>query len=179
MSVTLTTKELGRVGKQLVEQRLIERSWVVQLAANVDLLAVNKKSRVSLQVKTTKESNNFFFGHSTAYRRDPKKLFKFGADVVVGLNYPASKFVVLPVVFAEKLCRAHFDYWNEVPKKDGSQRSPFPIYLRFDTDTLAQSYRHRPHHEKMKRNLSRFEDRWGLLSEPIDRLHDETAWSLQ
>ena len=196
MSAKLVGKELGRVGKLLVEQRLIELGWhpirldVAQLAANADLLAVNKKSRVSLQVKTTTESNNFYFGHTTAYGRDPKRLFNskdspLEADVIVGLNYAAEKFVVLPVAFAEKLCRAHFCYWSKVPKKprkDGSEperRRPFPIYLRFDTDTLAPYNPHRPHHEKMKRNISRFEDRWNLLSEPIDRLHDEAAWSLQ
>ena len=185
MSVTLKGKGLGREGRRLVEQRLIELGWhPIRLDRATALLAINKKSRVSLQVKTTNESNNFYFGHSTAYCRDPKRLFNSEADVVVGLNYAAEKFVVLPVAFAEKLCRAHFSYWSEVPKlrKDGSEperRRPFPIYLRFDTDTLASSNSHRSHHEKMKRNLSRFEDRWGLLSEPIERLHDETAWSLQ
>ena len=183
MSVKLTGKVLHRAGKLLVEQRLIERGWhPIRLDG---LLAINKKSRVSLQVKTTNESNKFQFGRSTAYCRDPKRLFNSEADVVVGLNYAAKKFVVLPVAFAEKVCRAHFSYWSEVPKKlrkDGSEpkrRRPFPIYLYFDTDTLASYNPHRSHHEKMKRNLSRFEDRWGLLSEPTDRLHDETAWSLQ
>ena len=117
-----------------VEQQLIERGWhldTAQLESNADLVAIKGMHRVSLQVKTTNESNNFQFGWSTAYCRDPKRLFNskdspLEADVVVGLNCPASKFVVLPVVFAEKLCRAHFDYWSEVPKKDGSQRGPFP-----------------------------------------------------
>ena len=197
MNVEGMGKMIGRLGELLVEQQLIERGWhpvrldTAQMASNADLLAIREKCRVSLQVKTTNiksrhsHSQSLSFGYSTGYLRDPhgsqpifnSKPSPLVADVVVGVGYESPpRFVVMPVAFAEKLCRQHCDYWYSVPKKDGTKRSPsFPIYLRFATEGSA----HAQHNEEMKRNLSAFQDRWDLLSEPIERLHDETAWNLK
>ena len=186
----------GRLGELVVEQQLLELepSWrpvrldTAQMAANADLLALRRERRVSLQVKTTdartrhSHSHALFFGHSAAYLRSGQRIFNsksspFIADIVVGVSYNSadSRFVVLPVAFAEKLCRCHCDYWFDVPTKSGGRRSPsFLIYLCFTAPGSA----HTQHHEKMMRNLSAFENRWDILSEPIDRLHDETAWNL-
>ena len=184
---------VGRLGELLTEQQLLERGWrpvrldTAQLASNADLLAIKGMCRLSLQVKTTNaksehsHSQSLSFGYATGYLRDHKPIFnsKPGpllADVIVGVSYGSSpRFVVMPVAFAEKLCRKHCDYWFKVPKKSGEIRSPsFPIYLPF----MKEGSAHAQHYEEIKRNLLAFEDRWEILSEPIDRLHDETAWSL-
>ena len=185
---------VGRLGELLVEQQLLERGWhpvrldTAQMASNADLLAIKGKCRVSLQVKTTNvkskhsHSQSLSFGYATGYLRDGKPIFNSKpspllTDVIVGVGYDSpSRFVVMPVAFAEKLCRKHCNYWIKVPKKSGETRSAsFPIYLRF----AAAVGVHASHNKKMKRNLLAFEDRWDLLSEPIDHLHDKTAWSLK
>ena len=158
------------------------------MASNADLLAIKEKCRVSLQVKTTNvkskhsHSQSLSFGYATGYLRDGKPIFNskpslLVADVIVGVGYDSpSRFVVMPVALAEKLCREHCDYWSKVRKKSGEIRSTsFPIYLRF-AEAIGV---HARHNKKMKRNLLAFEDRWDLLSEPIDQLHDKTAWSLK
>ena len=187
-------KMTGRLGELLVEQQLLERGWypvrldTAQMAANADIVALNREHRVSLQVKTTdaktghSHSNSVGFGYATAYLREGKPVFNskpssLVADVVVGVKYDSenSRFVVMPVAFAEKLCRFHCDYWYSVPTQAGGKRSPsFPIYLRF----AGGGKLHEEYNEKVSRNILAFEDRWGILSEPIDRLHDEEAWRL-
>ena len=194
MNVEGMGKLVGRIGELLVEQQLLERGWhpvrldTSQMASNADLLAIKDKYRVSLQVKTTNvksrhsHSQSLSFGYATGYLRDGKPIFNskpppLVADVVVGVGYDSPpRFVVMPVAFAEKLCRKHCDYWFKVRKTSGEIRSAsFPIYLRF----AAASGAHARHNEKMKRNLLAFEDRWDLLSEPVDRLHNKTVWSLK
>ncbi len=194
MNVEGMGKMAGRLGELLVEQQLLECGWhpvrldTAQMASNADLLAIKKKCRVSLQVKTTNvksghsHSQSLSFGYATGYLRDGKPIFNskpspLVADVVVGVGYDSPpRFVVMPVAFAEKLCRKHCNYWFTVRKKSGEIRSAsFPIYLRF----TAAGGAHAQHNEEMKRNLSAFQDRWDLLSEPIERLHDETAWNLE
>ena len=187
-------KIVGRLGELLVEQQLLERGWhpvrldTAQMASNADLLAIKEKCRVSLQVKTTNvkskhsHSQSLSFGYATGYLRDGKPIFNskpspLVADIIVGVGYDSpSRFVVMPVAFAEKLCRKHCNYWIKVPIQSGEIRSAsFPIYLRF----AAALGVHARHNKKMRRNLLAFEDRWELLSEPIDHLHDKTAWSLK
>lgn len=189
-------KMTGRLGELLVEQQLLERGWypvrldTAQMAANADIVALNRERRVSLQVKTTdaktKHShyNSVSFGYATAYLREGKPVFNskpspLVADVVVGVNYGSenSRFIVMPVAFAEKLCRFHCDYSYSAPlQTTGGKRSPsFRIYLRF---VAGRSEVHEEHNEKISRNILAFEDRWDILSEPIDRLHDEEAWNL-
>ena len=187
-------KMTGRLGELLVEQQLLERGWypvrldTAQMAANADIVALNRERRVSLQVKTTdaktKHShyNSVSFGYAAAYLREGKPIFNskpspLVADVVVGVNYGSEnlRFVVMPVAFAEKLCRFHCDYQYSVPKRHGGKRSPsFPIYLRF----AGGGKDHEKHNEKVSRNILAFEDRWDILSEPVNKLHDEKAWSL-
>ena len=184
----------GRLGELLVEQQLLERGWypvrldTAQMAANADIVALNRERRVSLQVKTTdaktghSHSNSVGFGYATAYLREGKSIFNskpspLVADVVVGVKYDSgnSRFVVMPVAFAEKLCRFHCDYWYSVPTQRGGKRRPsFRIYIRFAGGGKA----HSDHNEKAKRNLLAFENRWDILSEPVSKLHDEKAWRL-
>ena len=186
---------IGRLGELLVEQQLITRNWhpvrldTAQLASNADLVAIKEMQRVSLQVKTTNNEKSphapvLTFGFSTGYLSHHKPVFNskpspLMADIIVGVSYAATspRFVVLPVALAEKLCREKCDLWNSTPKKDGTKHSPsFPIkffltkrggaFARFDG--------------KMTEILLSFEDRWDLLSKPIDRFHDDkTDWSLQ
>ena len=187
-------KMTGRLGELLVEQQLRERGWypvrldTAQMAVNADIVALNRERRVSLQVKTTdaktghSHSNSVGFGYATAYLREGKPVFNskpspLVADVVVGVKYDSgnSRFVVMPVAFAEKLCRFHCDYWYSVPTRSGRKRSPsFPIYLLFE----GGSKLHPEYNEKVSRNILVFENQWDILSEPIDRLHDEEAWRL-
>ncbi len=119
-------KMTGRLGELLVEQQLLERGWypvrldTAQMAANADIVALNRERRVSVQVKTTdattghSHSNSVGFGYATAYLREGKPIFNskpspLVADVVVGVKYDSekSRFVVMSVAFAEKLCRFH------------------------------------------------------------------------
>jgi hypothetical protein len=188
------------LGELEVELQLVRAGWhsvrldTAQMASNADLLAVNRKKRVSIQVKATdtekqhSHSQWLGFGYSTAYVRDKKPIFNSKvspliADVVLAVSYKsnASRFVVLPVAFAEKLCRTHIDYWSSVPAKKredggklGQRSDSFPIFLCFDSAPRV----HTVHHERMKRNLLAFENKWSILSEPIDNLHDPKTWPL-
>ena len=120
--------------------------------------------------------------YATGYLRDGSPVFNSKdspliADVVIGVSYQpkGSRFVVMPVAFAEALCRLHCDYWAKVPTRAGGTRSPsFPIYLRFTRDQQT----HRRHHERVKRNLAVYEDAWHILAEPVERLHDPETWAL-
>ena len=100
------------------------------MASNADLLAVKGRQRVSIQVKTTDfakqrvNSEWLQYGYSTAYLRDKHDIFNskkspIVADVIIAVGYKeiASRFVVMPVAFAEKLCRLHANYWFRVPAK--------------------------------------------------------------
>jgi hypothetical protein len=189
----------GLLGELEVELRLVKNGWhpvrldTNQMAANADLLAVKKLKRVSIQIKTTDlakqrpNSHWLFFGYSTGYLKNGTSFFNskespLVADVVIGVGYSdnASKMVVLPVAMAEKLCRFHADYWFNVPAKKrdtglrGKRSHTFPIYMALTADQKP----HREHHERIKRNIRRFEEAWEILGEPVTKLQDPGAWSI-
>ena len=187
---------LGLLGELEVELKLVEAGWhsirldTASMASNADLLAVNQQHRVLIQVKTTNgnkqgaRSRSLGFGYAGRYLKDGESIFNSKqspliADVIVAVNYHAqgSRFVIMPVSFAEKLCRHHCDYWYDVPKKKGSgRRSPsFMISLCFE----GGRRQHQLHHESIRRNLQVFVDRWDVLAEPIDKLHDSRYWPLE
>lgn len=186
---------VGMLGELEVEMRLIEEKWhpvrldTAQMASNADLLAVNRKHRVSIQVKTTdahKEHSHskwLGLGYSTGYLRENKSIFNSKnspliADVVIGVSYKPdkSRFIVMPVAFAETLCRFHCDYWASIPTKKGSGKrsDSFPIYLSFMDERKA----HQKHHERVKRNVLKFEDAWDILLETTEKLHNPKKWPL-
>jgi hypothetical protein len=194
---------VGLLGELAVEMELVQRGWhpvrldTAQMASNADLLAVNRQQRVSIQVKATKKqprSQWLQFGYATGYLRaktsptnaSGAKIFNAKdspliADVVVSVmsDYPgASRFVVMPVAFAEALCRLHCDYWSSVPAKTvtGKRSDSFPIYLCFEAD--LKTHAHAKHHELIKRNILKFEDAWDVLSETVSKLHDPKRWPL-
>jgi hypothetical protein len=101
---------------------------VKSLASNADLLAVNHQRRVSIQVKTTNAETQHTialnrdvagwlgFGYATGYLRDGKPIFnsknsRLIADVVIVVSFhpQKSRFVVMPIAFAEIFCRRHCD----------------------------------------------------------------------
>jgi hypothetical protein len=190
------TGNVGLLGELQVEQRLVESGWhpvrldTGSMAANADLLAMDRRKRVSIQVKSTDASSGHShahclgFGSASAYLGGGSvfngKESPIVADVVVGVGYQpgGSRFAVMPVAFAEAICRLHCDYWAGVPKREsggGGQRSnSFTIYLPF---TKVQGT-HVEHHSRIQRNPLAFEDRWDVLAEPVDRLHDPRAWPL-
>ena len=186
---------VGLLGELEVELQLVRHGWrpvrldTAQMASNADLLAINRRHRVAIQVKTTdaekqhSHSEWLGFGYSTGYIREKRSIFNAKnspliADVVIGVSYRArgTRFVVMPVAFAENLCRRHCDYWSSVPTKTGkgTRSDSFPIYLCF----TARRKTHAEHHERMKRNLVAYEGRWDILAEPVDKLHDPEAWPL-
>ncbi len=185
---------VGLLGELEVEMRLINKGWhpvrldTAQMASNADLLAVSRQHRVSIQVKTTdarKQPGQLWlqFGYSTGYLRDKRTIFNAKnspliADVVVGVSYypQKSRFVVMPVAFAESLCRLHCDYWSSVPTKTvkGKRSQNFPIYLCFVADRKT----HAAHFDRVKRNVSKFEGAWDVLLEDIAKLHDAKRWPL-
>lgn len=195
MQSEASSPRVGLLGELEVELRLAIECWhpvrldTAQMASNADLLAVNRHRRIAIQVKTSDAAKQntrsqwLQFGYSTAYLKDGDRVFNSKkspliADVVIAVNYRAegSRFVVLPVAFAEKLCRHHCNYWSKVPKRTGEQRShSFPIYLCFEAKPKA----HVPHHARIRRNLLAFENAWNVLTEPIDKLHDLRAWKLK
>ena len=186
---------IGLLGELDVERRLVQEGWhpvrldTAQMASNADLLAVKREKRVAIQVKTTDASKQsdrsqwLGFGYSTGYLKNEKAIFNSKdspliADVVVAVYCMTgdSRFVVMPVAFAEGLCRSHCKYWHSVRKRDGTERSQsFPIYLCYK----ARPKEHREHHEKIRRNLIAFDNSWDVLTEPIDKLHDPSAWPLR
>lgn len=190
---------IGLLGELAVEMELAKRGWhpvrldTAQMAANADLLAVNREQRVAIQVKTTNlnmqkgQGKWLQFGYATNYLRsrheaEPVPLFNAKkspmiADVVIAVGYSdeGCRFVVIPVGFAERPCRNHADTWFDVKTKSGKQRSPsFPIWLRL----TGASEKHHPVGAQGRRNLARFEGKWELLQEPLRRLHSPTAWRL-
>lgn len=186
---------IGLLGELELELQLVRNGWhpvrldTAQMASNADLLAIDKKRRVSIQVKTTDAGKQhrhrqwLQFGYSTGYLRDGKPIFNSKAspliaDVIVGVYYrsPGTRFVVMPVAFAEALCRKQVDYWSAVPTRTdkGTRSQNFPIWLCFDADPKS----HRPHHRYVRSNLEKFENAWDVLKEPIGTLHDPRAWKL-
>lgn len=191
---------IGLLGELEVEMQLVERGWhpvrldTAQMASNADLLAVNRQLRVSIQVKTTNAQSQhnadrnrdaagwLSFGYSTGYLREKKPIFNakkspLVADVVIAVSYSpqGSRFVVMPVALAEKLCRLHCDYWSSVPTKTGGKRSQtFPIYLQFTANRKV----HAPHFDCIKRNVLQFENAWHILSRDVAELHSAERWPL-
>lgn len=187
---------IGLLGELELELQLVQKGWhpvrldTAQMASNADLLAVNRKQRVSIQVKTTdagkKHSHADWlgFGYSTAYLRDKKPVFNSKvspliADVIVGVSYKAAatRFIILPVALAEALCRMHCDYWFSVPTgtSTGKRSHSFPIYLCL---TKARAD-HTDLDERIKRNLLKYENAWSILSEPVEKLHNPKAWRIR
>lgn len=185
---------IGLLGELHVELQLVRNGWhpvrldTAQMASNADLLAINRRHRIAIQVKTTDadkqgRSEWLGFGYSSGYLRDRKPIFNskespLVADIVISAIYRTEKtrFIVMPVAFAEKLCRRHCDYWSSIPARTqgGSRSASFPIYLCFTGNRKT----HTQHHECMKRNLHHYENMWTLLSEPIEKLHNPDAWQL-
>ena len=186
---------VGLLGELAVEMALIQHGWhpvrldTSRMASNADLLAINRKSRISIQVKTTNaykkhsHSTSLGFGYSTSYLRDGKNIFNSKespliADVVIGVSYNLheTRFVVMPVAFAEKICKYHCDYWFSVPTKTKTRKrsDSFPLYLSFS----KVSRKHEKSQTRIQRNLLQFENAWHILHEPIEKLHNAKAWKL-
>lgn len=180
---------IGRLGEVLVEQQLLERGWhpvrldTAQMASNADLMAINGPLRVSIQVRTTDTRHKLFFGRCDGCLKeeDPKpfynsKLSPIIADIVVSVWYGEPPvFVVMPVAFAENLGRAGCISWYNTPKKDGTRRSPgFPLYLKHHiAGTMTDRDR------ALMKYLDEYQDRWDVLSEPIENLHDPKHWPVE
>lgn len=81
-------KNVGLLGELQVEQRLVENAWhpvrldTAQMASNADLLAIDRRQRVAIQVKTTGASTSLGFGYAAAYLS--------GGRVFNGKESPAS-----------------------------------------------------------------------------------------
>jgi hypothetical protein len=189
----------GLLGELEVELQLAKIGWhpvrldTAQMASNTDLIAIKGKKRVSIQVKATdlakqRDGSEWLgFGYATSYLRDRNKIFNskkspLVADVIVGVGYKenASRFIVMPVAFAEKLCRLNARFWYGVPAKKrdtgklGKRSHSFPNYLCFTATRKV----HSKHHERIKRNLNNFENAWYLLEETVEKLHTPSAWPL-
>ena len=190
-------KGIGQLGKHLLEKRLRKHGWRPKRidregeASNADIRALSLDGErcvyLKVQVSNADVKNrggSILFGNSGNYLLGrSKSIFNSRpspvvADIVVGVSYDfddieSSRFMVMPVAFAEKLCRFHCEYQARIPKRDGKKRDlDFLMYLRF---RKARS-NHLEHDEKIISSLLAFEGRWEMLSEPIDRLHDEEAW---
>lgn len=188
---------VGLLGELAVEMEIVKQGWhpvrldTAQMASNADLLAINRTRRVAIQVKTSDARGHgenipiwLSFGYATSYLKDSKrktpifnsKKSPLLADVVIGVNYSdlKSRFVVMPVAVAEKLCRLHCEYWYAVPTKDnGRQRSnTFPIYLPL----TAERGSHKKHYDFLRKQVALFENAWHVLSCPVQDLHDLKKW---
>ena len=196
----MSTRNIGRLGELAVETELVYREWhpvrldTAQMAANADMIAIQRHKKVSIQVKTTDaiishtHSKAFGFGRAEAYlkSKNQEDIFPFFnskespliADVVIGVMYKTDirQFVILPVAMAEKLCRIHADYWYNTPKRDGTTRSPsFPVYLQFD-EIRDQ---HKLHDTMINHNLRKFVNKWDVLDQPTDTLHNSEEWIVE
>jgi hypothetical protein len=187
---------IGLLGELAVEMQIVQQGWhpvrldTAQMASNADLIAVNRQQRVSIQVKTTSAQTQntgdvagwLSFGYATGYLRDGKPIFNSKsspliADVVIAVSYHPrqTRFVVMPLGFAEALCQLHCDYWSSVPTKTGSKRSlAFPIYLPFTVNRQA----HADHFDRVKRNVIKFENAWDILMQDVRKLHNPKRWTL-
>ena len=182
------------LGELQTEISLLEAGWHVlrldrgERAANADMIALKKRHRVALQVKTTNAYNRhshsdyLHMGYATDFLEKKRSIFNskespIMTDIVVGVIYnkEKSRFIVMPVAFAEKICRFHCKYWSGIKtKKMGKRSNSFPIKLCLNANPKA----HSKHHEKIKKSLLRFENRWDYLSWSIEKLHDKRLWKL-
>ena len=189
-------KGIGQLGKQLLEKRLRKHGWLPKRvdregeASNADIRALSLDGERSVYLKAQvsdadvkNRGGSILFGRSGNYLLGSKSIFNskpgsVKADIIVGVSYDfhdieSSRFMVMPVAFAEKLCRFHCEYQAETPKRDGKKRDlDFLMYLRFN-----KARRNHPElDEKIISSLRKFENKWEMLSEPTSKLHDETAW---
>jgi len=186
---------IGLLGELDVEAQLIMNGWhpirldTAQMASNADLIAINRSKRVMIQVKTTdghkSTSHGDFlgFGYSSGFLNDGTPLFNSKnspliADVVIGVQFiPGnSRFVVLPVGLAEKICQLHCTYWYNIPTRTsrGKRSSSFPIYLAF----VRTPKSHFEHHSRIQRNLKRYENAWHVLDIDPEKLRDPNEWQI-
>ncbi len=170
--------------KSEVEMWLLRNGWHLDaVSAHRNLIAVVKgHHRVLIQAITTDgrgpDAQWLRLGFAARYLQEGLPIFNPAADAVVAVSYnpPNSRFVVMPVGFAETLCRLRCDYLMAVPPRTGGQRSPaFPIWLPFTAD---RGGRHQAHFACLKRNVLRFESAWDVLSEPLEKLHETERWPL-
>lgn len=182
----------GLLGELEVERCLVQNFWhpvrldTAQMASNADLIAVNRKRRVAIQVKTSTSPRGghswLFFGYAASFLRTGKPIFNSKnspliADVVIAVSYysAGSAFVVFPVALAEKLCALHATYWNSVPTKKQAERSAaFPIYLPLN----AERKTHPEHYARLRRNVQPYLNAWHILKEDVEKLHDPKRWPL-
>jgi hypothetical protein len=185
--------DVGLLGELLVEQYLVENGWhtlrldKARFAANADLMAIKKDKRLSLQVKTTNAQSShshkhcLYFGYVKNWPESSSAIFNSKespliADIIIGVHYNKLKprYVIMPIGFAENICREHADFWAAVPKKNTEKHKTFSLYLCFTKATSTNT----EHHERIMRNLKRFEDKWHYLSESPDVLRDTKKWKL-
>jgi hypothetical protein len=185
----------GLLGELEVEAALVRRGWHpvrldrMQVSANVDIIAVKGQQKVAIQVKAGSgwghsHAKYLHLGRALSYLRDGKSVFNSKvspliSDVVIAVvcgKEAGSRFVVMPIAFAETIARAHADYWYRVATRteSGQRTDRFPIYVNL----FAEPKAHGKHHMRMARNAARFEDRWDILEQPLDRLHKTAAWPL-
>lgn len=150
----LSSSAIKAIGERLVSNELTFRGWTVinanageQNAPNIDLIALNKKNRITIQVKCStakSHKDQHFFGYSGS----KGKLFntKDGpeADFIVSIyvHSPCQySCLVLPTKTAERACQKHREYWQDNPKRDGGKRSEnFPIFLNLKKDDSLEKY---------------------------------------
>ena len=94
--------------------------------------------------------------------------------MLVHARRDGSRFVVLPVAFAEWVARSAVERWFAIPKLDGNKRSAgFDARIPFtrqrkeasDLERLLQMLNH--------------ENRWDILDAPIEKLNDASAWGAE
>lgn len=147
----LSSNAVKAIGERVVANELTYRGWVAinansgeENAPNIDIIALNKNKRITIQVKSSTASSHkghYFLG----YKKGDNAHFntKYGpiADYIIAVyifsptNYTC---LVLPVNEAERVCTIHNKHWMSKLKRDGNIRSEnFPVYIKEDH---AQEY---------------------------------------
>ena len=149
----------GKIGELLVELELTARGWHVERldgaarAANGDLIAIQGRYRVVIQVKANgSQKGRVNLGYASNYLERGTTFFNsktaaIETDIVVSVTggHRDPRFYVFTVAEAEQLAQSLATPWYRTPKRDGSQRSSsFPVSPKTNT-------------------LERYRDRWDKL----------------
>jgi hypothetical protein len=187
MSVALIKKEnVGKIAERIVANELESRGFQVRdlnlegLAANVDLLAVDKNGNMwQIQVKGScfdaQYENGWWFHygyckeehiHNSKAAMFNRSSGTFRANIVVLVCVKSPKeyqCIVLPIDIAEAAAQINLEYAYRTKKQDGTNKKPSMVWTAFYIPKTTPEK-----HEQMKREqdlLQPYIEKWDFDSD--------------
>lgn len=198
--------DVGLVGEIDVRRELAAEGWLTINTntekgnfPNVDLIAVKQDHVRHIQVKTTNgevgsHKHCLYMGRAEKWLRRNERFYNNANGplsaqfiILVHAMRNKSRFVILPVILAERIARTHVDGWYAIPKDTGEQRSPGfdarPDFIRLrevksrkSAETQAAVDKFKYESKRIQETFFEYENRWDLLDVPIEDLMNEECW---